>query len=232
MNEISFFIHLSKSGIAGNGYLWSVKASQALLIVTLAAVACRTDTQYAYIGQADMENFGSPKQHLVLYNSNGNDSMVLELEGPIVDKSINTNSQWYGLKRSRTEAESRWFTYRYQNGNGNIHIGLSSDGNNLRPLTNGQSLLQIQPDISGAAFFSVYCQNGALLPGSGQTGCVLTHRPIDTIPYTSGRFYTGCYRLERAQPRPGWLHWTAVWIRPGQVLAGLETAGGDLYLAH
>lgn len=207
----------------------SVWISSAIFFLT----ACATDTQYAYISEADMRQFGNPRQNLALYLPDGSDSMVLALDGPRVDKSIYETSQFYGLKRSRTEAESRWFTYTFLNGIGNIHIGLSSDGDGVhkQPLPLGRSLLQIQPDISGGAFFSVFCQNGVLIPPEPQTNCTLTHYPNDTIHHSSGN-YTGYYRLERTQPWPGWLLWTAVWIRPGQVLAGLETAGDVLYLSH
>jgi hypothetical protein len=224
---------MSGKGTLRSAYLWVMKSTVRISIASLLLASCATDTRYAYIGEADMRQFGNPLPELVLYTPNGSDSMVLALDGPQVEKSIYETSQFYGLKRSRTEAESRWFTYTYLNGNGNIHIGLSSDGVGVhqQPLPQGRSLLQIQPDISGGAFFSVYCQNGALLPPDPSINHTLTHIPIDTIRHASGN-YTGYYRLERTQPWPGWLHWTAVWIRPGQVLAGLETAGGSLYLSR
>jgi hypothetical protein len=210
-----------------------MKAAAWICSIAFLLTACGTDTHYAYISEADMRQFGNPRQELILDLPDGSDSMALSLVGPRVEKSIYETSQFYGLKRSRTEAESRWFTYTYRNGNGNIHIGLSSDGDGVhqRPLPQGRSLLQIQPDISGGAFFSVYSQNGILIPPEPQINCTLTHYPNDTIHHSSGN-YTGYYRLERTQPWPGWLHWTAVWIRPGQVLAGLETAGGILYLSR
>jgi hypothetical protein len=56
--------------------------------------ACATDTHYAYISEADMRQFGNPRQDLVLYLPDGSDSMVLAMDGPRVDKSIYETSQF------------------------------------------------------------------------------------------------------------------------------------------
>ena len=116
-------------------------------------------------------------------------------------------------------------------GFGNIHIGLIPEEITPNRTNAGKSILQVQVDLSGGSFFRVYCLQGGIFPESPYGEINVTHSPKDTISL-NGKSYTGFYRVTQTDPLPAWKIWTAVWIRPGQVLAALESADGMLYMAR
>jgi hypothetical protein len=208
-----------------------MKTSFAGIAISLIIASCSTETRNAYIGEADLENFGRPQAFLSLVNVNGSDSMSFTLDAPRWSKSTTTNTQWYGIRRSVRETESYWYSYASNQGYGNIHIGLSPEEITPDQSKTGNSILQIQVDFSGGSFFRVYSRHGGILPESPDGEINVTHTPADTI-HINGRSFTGYYRIIQPEPLPVWKVWKAVWIKPGQVPAALESADGMLYMAR